>query len=473
MPVPRCPRYLLRLTAVPLWPWCLAFVLMCVAVWHDGGRNAASRFAMLRAMSTHCTFQINRYLDWTADWARTPDGRCYSNKAPGAALVAFPATWLADRVLFAWNPELRRTEPPLGYKTAVSVLFQVLPFSLAVLLAGQALCRRGASHAALAFAGLSMLFANTASLFMNSYFGHGLTAWLLLGLALALIADRPALVGAFFGFALLSDYAVGMLTLPLLVGFFARRETWSQRWRRSLYLTAGAAAPAALWVWYHTVCFGGPFTIALVYQNPVFQSEGVARGGLQAVWSVKPHWDVLWQLLFGASRGLLATQPWALVVYALLALQVLRRHAAHLPASLTILTLTGLPLLLWSNAGFSGWHGGWSAGPRYLSPILPLLGFCGALLYDRLGAWPRLLLWLSLIPAVVLRVLIYAGPSPYMRGLSPIWETYWQYLVLDPQRVGAARVAFLVGLLLLAAWQANRLRLRDEPPAPLSPTEHP
>jgi hypothetical protein len=92
---------LARLAAVPIWPWCLAFALMCVAVWHDGGTNAASRFAMLRAMSTRCTFQINRYLDWTVDWARTPDGRYYSNKAPGAALVAVPATWLADGVLFA------------------------------------------------------------------------------------------------------------------------------------------------------------------------------------------------------------------------------------------------------------------------------------------------------------------------------------------------------------------------------------
>ena len=149
-----------RLMAAPAWPWCLAFVFMSVAVWYDGGMNAGSRFATLRAMSLRHTFKINRYVDrdWTCDWARTPDGSYYSNKAPAPMLLAFPVTWAMDRVLFAWDPQLRHSEPSLGYKTLVSVLFQVLPCALTVLLASHLLRQRGASAGAQSFAALSMLF---------------------------------------------------------------------------------------------------------------------------------------------------------------------------------------------------------------------------------------------------------------------------------------------------------------------------
>jgi hypothetical protein len=455
---------LARVLAAPAWPWCLAFTIMCVTAWYDGGMNAASRFAMTRAMSARQTLRINRYVDWywTCDWARTPDGAYYSNKAPGPALLAFPATWAMDQALFAWDPELKRTQPSVGYKTAVSVLYHVLPCVLVVLLASQMLCRRGVSPMAQWFAALAILFGNTASVYMNSFYGHGMTAWLLLALALALLADRPALAGCFFGFALLCDYAVGLLALPFLLGFFVRRESWRSRGQRALYLVAGAAVPAALWVWYHTVCFGNPFTTGLSYQNPVFRYKNAASDGLQTVWAFRPRWAVLRKLLVGPSQGLLFTQPWVLVTYLVSAALLLRRRLARVPASLTILLLVGLPLLIWSNTGYKGWNGGWIVGPRYPSALFPLIGLYAALFYDRLSAWLRALLWLTLIPAVVLRILIYAGPSPYLPAERPVWSFFWGYMVSDPLAEARLRTLALVSVLLLAAWQAHRLSRPDD-----------
>jgi hypothetical protein len=468
---PRWVSAFLRLAAAPAWPWCLAFVIMSITVWHTGDMNAASRFATLRAMSTRQTFMINRYVawGWTNDWARTPDGNYYSNKAPGPALLAFPVTWAMDRVLFARHPELRRTEPSRGYKTLVSVLFQVLPCAVVMLLASRALRRRGASLGAQSFAALAILFGNTASVYMNNYHGHGMTAWLLLALALALLLDSPTWAGCLYGLALLCDYAVGVLALPFLVGLVTRRESWGLRGRRALHLAAGAALPAALWSWYHTACFGSPFAIALSYQNPAFHGEGAPHTGLQAVWSL-PQWDALWQLLFGHSQGLLFTQPWVLAAYSIAAVAALRRRAGEVPVSLTILLLGGLPLLIWSNAGFSGWHGGWSPGPRYLSAFMPLVGFYVALLYDRLAVRVRTLLWLTLIPAVVLRLLIFAAAprNPHLSARAPIWDTFWDDVASNAFGAAGLRVLFLVSLLLLAAWQTHRLGRRADPCAALA-----
>jgi hypothetical protein len=153
------------------------------------------------------------------------------------------------------------------------------------------------------------------------------------------------------------------------------------------------------------------------------------------------------------------------VAYATAAACVLRRRATDVPASLTLLVLSGLPLLLWFNAGFKGWNGGWVVGPRYLSPVVPLMGLYVALVYDRLGARVRALLWLTLIPALVLRVLIFAGPSPYLHARSPVWGTFWSYVVSDPLGIAGLRTLFLVTLLLLATSQAYRLSRRGDPQA--------
>jgi hypothetical protein len=367
-------------------------------------------------------------------------------------------------VLFDWDPELKHAQPSVGYRTFVSVLYQVLPCALVMLLASQMLSRYGASAAAQSFAALAILFGNVASVYMNSFFGHGMSAWLLLALALALIAERSALAGCLFGLALLCDYAVGLLAVPFLLGFFVRSESWGSRGRRALSLAAGAALPATLWSWYHTVCFGSPFTTALSHQNPVFHNETSARQGFLTLLSL-PHTEVLGALLVGPSQGFLFTQPWVLVGYILAALCVLKRRGAAPPATLTMLFLVGLPVLVWFNAGFEGWNGGWSVGPRYPSALIPLVGLYVALLYDRFSRLARALLWLTLIPAVLLRVLIYAGPSPYLPAGRPVWSLFWGYVASDPLGIPGWRTAALAGLLLLAAWQARRLSGRSVAPA--------
>ena len=56
--------------------------------YQGGGWNQNSRFALVRAMTERNTLQIDAYRDATGDRA-VSNGHFYSDKAPGASLLAF------------------------------------------------------------------------------------------------------------------------------------------------------------------------------------------------------------------------------------------------------------------------------------------------------------------------------------------------------------------------------------------------
>ena len=61
--------------------------------YQGGGWNQNSRFALVRAMTERDTLQIDAYREATGDRA-VWNGHYYSDKAPGASLLAlFRSTW--------------------------------------------------------------------------------------------------------------------------------------------------------------------------------------------------------------------------------------------------------------------------------------------------------------------------------------------------------------------------------------------
>jgi hypothetical protein len=432
----------------------VAFLVLNGAVRHHGGNNPNSRFAALRAMVRHGSFRIDRLRNWTSDRARGPDGHLYSNKAPGPVLLVFPLAWALDRLGVDGSPGSGSSGPNLAYRTGFSLLFQAVPYAFVAWLVDRLLARRGRSRAARLFAALAILFGNTAVLFMNTFFGHGLAAWCLLGAAVALQEERYASAGLLFGWGALSDYALLPLAPLLLFGGARRGSGVLPAMAR---LLAGALVPALLYGFYHHVCFGSPFATALHYQSPRFAEAG--ESGLDRVFDPLPATLALKELSFGPARGILFTQPWVWVIFGLCLARLSRR--GHLgPPGLLLLTLGGLPVLLWLNATFYGWHGGWSAGPRYLGPLFPLFALLGALLYDDEPPLVRALLWATLVPALVLRGLIYAGDTFLIGSLAPLWPAYLYELRGDVfGRHGLRFALFSVSLAAgtAAAWQLMRL----------------
>ena len=165
----------------PCRGWLAIFLAANLFISLPNNTNPRSRLATLCAMAEDQSFRIDNYQNLTTDWARTPNGHYYSNKAPGPMLLGYPVFWAVDRMLNHNQPDrARRDHTRLEYSwllfKVLSVLFQVIPFFALVVIALQWLESRGVSRPALHVSCVAMLFGNTATLFMNTYFGHAMAA---------------------------------------------------------------------------------------------------------------------------------------------------------------------------------------------------------------------------------------------------------------------------------------------------------
>lgn len=428
--------------------WLLLLLAMNAVNWNDGGVNPASRFAAIQAMSEDHSFRIDHYKDWTYDWAKGPSGGIYSNKAPGPMFLATPVAWVLNRIKIAvygkdaWftYPDgiTKLSKPGLGYVTLISWLFQLLPYCFVTLLALSWLWKKGMSYGALNFACLAILFGNTCSIYLNMYFGHAVAGWALLAALLCLFQRREVGAGFLFGLAVLSDYGTVFVLIPFLFATLMMMEVpmgenLEKRTRRGSFRSLGRIAlgglfPAAVFAWYHTVCFGKPWALPMQFQNPMFVEADVVRPRIWGVAAPIPDWRILLQLCFGGERGLLFTQPWVLVSFVIAVRALCRQKLSRELYAGLFLAFGGLLGLLWMNGGFNGWHGGSAAGPRYLSIIFPCVGLMSGMLIDQLTRvfgsgsaifWRRAL-WVTLAYSIVFRVMIYCtNPTPD-HGF-PIW----------------------------------------------------
>lgn len=414
----------------PVTHWCLLFVVLAMTVRNYNGPNPNSRHALLMAMVEDHSLALGSYWSLTCDWSRTPDGRYFSNKAPGPALFALPLfapvdAWVVRPAGDRKTRDARRIQAREDVLTYLSMALQVLPFALLVMLSAEMLAARGASRAAIELAALAMLFGNTAALLMNTFFGHGVAAVLALALALALLERRIVAAGLLFGLGVLSDYG-SALFFPVVWALVVLPDWQGVRAMlvRSLRFVAGGLGPLLAFAVYHLLCFGGPLTLANKFQNPVFVETG--HRTLWGIIDLVPDRHVVYELAFGAKRGLWVTQPWVLVLGGLLLLFAWSRPRwgqQRLAAARIIVpfAFAGLLLLFLMNAAFGGWHGGVSPGPRYLSAILPVVGLALGLCYDSFARPFRIALWLAVLPAVALFVLVWAGNVDVWPG-QEIWH---------------------------------------------------
>jgi hypothetical protein len=434
---------------IGIWlPLVLAFLFINLSHIEDGGTAANARFATLRAMSDDGTFKIDRYVDWTDDWAKTPDGHYYSNKAPGPTFAAFPLFWVLDRVLWPIQAkhidEKGRRQAPRGiHKVVVSNLLQVIPFLFLTLLILRLAFPSGISPTAYIAASLTILFGNTAALLMNTYMGNPFTGLVMLALIYFYLRGNFAAVSFCFGWALLSEYSVAVLLIPFLgLCYCEMRRTNFVRTLRSVIL--GASLPALLWVWYHIACFGSPFRIPLQFEVMTLPEEVKANAGeALGFTSLIPNFEILFELLFGPVRGILFTQPW---IFLVMILGFWARPKGKIGEAF-LFSVVSLALLLWLNAGFAGWHGGGTPGPRYLAAILPCFGIFVPIIYERFSKSWRAVLWISIAVTIVFRGLVYAGGT--LLPAVSLWPYLWSRM--DTNFAIVSIISFIM-VVLLTAW---------------------
>lgn len=409
----------------PFFPVALAFLAINLLVTQDGGQNAKSRLLAMRTFAETGTFRMDDHLRVTDDWARAPNGHYYSNKAPGPMIFGMPVFFVFDKLSALRERGFRderglRADPGYLQATATSFLMQALPFALLVLACAAWLGREGVSVGGQMYFLLAALFANTAALFMNSYFGHGFSALTQLAGLYFLVSRRYAWAGLFFSCALLSDYGFAVQIPALLFALLAARAN-RKEW---LAFLAGGVPGGIIWAAYHWAVFGSPFAIASRFQNPVF-----LEGDRPLLWGMFsfPEPAYLWELTFGPSRGLILSQPWLLWLIPALAWIYYRGRGTRMVAIISLFCFLSLAPLLMMNASFNGWHGGGTAGPRYLAGILPCFALLAAFIWDLSGSALKAAGAALLALGLLFRALVYGGTliAPNL----PLWSFYlaeWQ-----------------------------------------------
>jgi hypothetical protein len=266
------------------------------------------------------------------------------------------------------------------------------------------------------------------------------------------------------GAAPLVDYQAAFATIPAAVWVIVRIARWPrpQLARAVAVAIAGAAIPIAILLWYHAVCFGGPF--ATGYDASTTFDHYHQRGflGLDEL-----RWEAFVGSTVSGNNGLLVLWPMAALAvpgwFLMARRPELRGHAA--------VTFAVAVIYLLFISALSFWRGGWQVGPRYVMAMLPFLmppivvalaaaewrwwlraaavGVClvGLVTYGLTAAiypyWPEL--FVSPVHELTLRML--AG------GHVP-WNVGWLFGL----RGIASLAPYLATLVALGAWAAAPAR---------------
>jgi hypothetical protein len=369
--------------------------------------NENSRFALTRSLVQRHSVDIDPYQHETGDRSSW-QGHAYSDKAPGASLLAVPVYATYHLLLRAAHHPLPASAPAAGQGTRDERILVNAPFRRALYLCNLStnalagallggvffltLCHlsvapRPAFAATLALAVGSLVFP-----YATMFYGHVLAAAFLFGafhlLGPGASSRRLVAAGALAGLAVLTEFPTAPAAL-LLVAY----GVWcGRRWRTAGWIAIGAAVPLALLAAYQLAAFGSVWRSGYAAVSRPEFAEGMSHG-LLGIGLPRPA--ALAALLFGRARGLLYTAP-----VLLLGFVGLGRRLAGAPRGQRAQVLIAASIVLYFlllDAGYYMWWGGSAFGPRHVIPCLPFLclGIPFALLRAR-----GLVLGVLLVPSI-------------------------------------------------------------------------
>lgn len=351
----------------------LVVLVSCSYFFTGGGWNQASRYNLVRAIVEHGTLQIDRYHQNTGDKAQHA-GHYYSDKAPGASLLAVPFVVAANTVASPFA--ISETKKLLIGARVTIFVTSALPTALAAAAIYFIGRRLGGSAESSAVAGLGYGIGTPAWAYGTLLFGHALAAGCLVvafWAALKLIQNHWILgrhgllfsVGLSAGWAVVTEFPAAIVAVMLAIAVLVRLpRTDTLGWLGAVgMLVLGALGPGLVLATYNQLAFGSPFHLAY---SSVVGWEGMQTG----IFGVTlPKGDVVYQLIFGEKRGLIRHAPILLLAPA--GLMALIAKPGHRFVGVFCLGAFGYYLLM--NASYHYWTGGYSYGPRHLAAGLPFL----------------------------------------------------------------------------------------------------
>lgn len=400
----------------------LGFTMLAVTRPIDTNGNLWARLSLTFSIVERGALDIGPYLFLapSPDWAEH-QGRYFSNKAPGPALMAVPLYALQHAV----QRRIGVAEHSLAaYRIAgwlANALAGVLPTLLALALLWQLFEVRYGFTPRGAFGLAALAGAGSLALpYSTMLFGHQTAAaFLTMGVALTLLeesreAPRPARVwvaGLAFGLAVLADHMAALGVIGWSAWLLLR---WRDRPRLLAAWVLGGAGPAALLLAFNHAIFGSPFVSAYSpgKLNTVFAHEVLFH---------RPSLRKLYEITVGPARGwFYATPVFAFVLGGIALAPRLRRETPELLPAAAVLVAALLVLASWNS-----WHGGNATGPRYLVWTLP---FAMLLLVPVAQRIPRVVAVAGVASAALMLLVtvtepllpLYRDTDPFFRSSIPI-----------------------------------------------------
>lgn len=363
------------------------------------------------AMVEICASGDIGYVPWT--------GHFHPNKPPGTALLGAPGYFVLfhlERLLGIdpdhwWVLTLNAWLTTVCSVGVISAFGCVAFFRLAREFAGGA--EVPAVLATVAFA-----FGTTFFPFATIFFDHALTASLLIGAFYFVRQSKGpgwlVAAGVCAGLAAVTNYIAAVAGFFIALYALLALRGGRQDWRAVAWFSLGVLGPFVLICWYNFTNFGSPFRLNTDFQNPLFKETRPALFGMfaipQSVGEVARLGYLFALLTVSPFRGLFYVAP--VLVMGVVGLVLWLKNRQHVAEARLCLAIFGFFLLV--NMTFNGYHGGFSAGPRYLVPGIPFLGLPLVAAFAR---WRRVTLVLALV-SVSLQLLLTATDAQNPTGIG-------------------------------------------------------
>jgi hypothetical protein len=340
--------------------------------------NQTSHYDLIRSLNKGGT-NIDAYQENTGDKVYYK-GHYYSARAPGLALFALPfykVLNLVDADRLARESRAQRNDDEMIY--FIGLWANVLPGLVLLLLVWRVAERYepGFGAASAVFLGLGTMVLPLSTLL----FSHVFTAMLGFAAFAMMLRERDgpprplllALAGLAMGYAIGAEYPLFFVAAVLGLFLLSRRDALTVplvAQRAGAYIAGGLVGIIPLLLYNHAAFHSWTH---LAYSDVPRQQKGFFGIGV-------PSLKVLSTLLFD-SRGLLTISP--VLIMGAIGTVLLYRRGRRAEA----LTVTGICLCyVGYNSGYYLPFGGGFMGPRFLTTMLPFLGFPIALALKRFPA---------------------------------------------------------------------------------------
>jgi hypothetical protein len=211
--------------------------------------------------------------------------------------------------------------------------------------------------------------------------------------------------GVIVGVGLLTRAAFAIY-LPALIWLIARQSAAHDRLPRLAAFGVGLLPWVALLLWHNVLRFGDPFQFG--YAGESFTT---------------PPWEGIPRLLISPGKGVFFYAP--PLILSLILWPRFRRAYPALGECLALAWITVLPFY----GTWWAWDGGWSWGPRFLVPLIPLSGLPLIMLPEK-RTWRRVAAALILAGIVIQAAAVLTDLTPHYAALAGRTALYY-----DPRRI--------------------------------------